>query len=203
MTASNEGHQLQLEARTTALVLMGFQRGVLEHTTGVETLLARIEALVRSARAAGVQVAHVRVAFTDQDYAAIPTYSKTFSGVVAGRLLQDGTPATELAPQTAAEGDIVVARTRFSGFSRTALERLLRAHGIDTLILAGIGTGGVVLATLFEAADRDFRTLVLSDCCVDTSQNVHDLLMQQVFPRQADVVESTEVESAWSRTTKP
>jgi nicotinamidase-related amidase len=85
-------------------------------------------------------------------------------------------------------GDLTVRKTRVGAFSTTDLDRRLRAHGIDTLVLAGISTSGVVLSTVRDAADRDYRLYVLKDGCADRDGEVHDLLMRKVFPRQAWVV---------------
>ena len=65
---------------------------------------------------------------------------------------------------------------------------MLRAANIDTLVLTGIATSGVVLSTLRQAADLDYRLVVLSDACLDSDAEVHRVLMEKVFPRQADVV---------------
>jgi nicotinamidase-related amidase len=64
----------------------------------------------------------------------------------------------------------------------------LAARGIDTLVLAGVATSGVVLSTLRDAADRDYRLFVLSDVCADMDPEVHRVLMEKIFPRQADVI---------------
>jgi nicotinamidase-related amidase len=74
------------------------------------------------------------------------------------------------------------------------LEVVLRAQGISHLVLWGIATSGVVLSTLREAADRDYQLTVLSDCCVDSDEEVQRVLLSKVFPRQAEVVQA----SAWS-----
>ena len=68
------------------------------------------------------------------------------------------------------------------------LEVVLRAGGIDHLVLAGIATSGVVLSTLRQAADLDYRLTVLADGCLDADPEVHRVLTGKVFPRQADVV---------------
>jgi nicotinamidase-related amidase len=72
------------------------------------------------------------------------------------------------------------------------LEVVLRSCGIQHLILSGIATGGVVLSTLREAADKDYKITVLSDCCADRDEEVHRVLTTKVFPRQADVITSKE-----------
>jgi nicotinamidase-related amidase len=64
----------------------------------------------------------------------------------------------------------------------------LRAGEIDTLVLTGVSTSGVVLSTIREAADRDFGLVVLADGCLDGDPEVHRVLTEKVFPRQADVI---------------
>ena len=64
---------------------------------------------------------------------------------------------------------------------------------INTLILAGIATSGVVLSTVRDAADRDYRIFVLSDGCADRDDEVHAVLTQKVFPRQAWVITIAEL----------
>jgi isochorismate hydrolase len=75
-----------------------------------------------------------------------------------------------------------------SAFTGSDLEVVLRAGGIDSLVLAGIATSGVVLSTLRQAADLDYRLTVLADGCLDADPEVHRVLLEKVFPRQADVV---------------
>jgi len=69
---------------------------------------------------------------------------------------------------------------------------LLRSRGVGTLVLSGIGKGGVVLSTLRHAAEADYRLVVLSDACADSDDEVHRVLMQKVFPRQAEVITVSE-----------
>ena len=79
-------------------------------------------------------------------------------------------------------------KRRVSAFTGSDLEVVLRALEVDHLVLAGIATSGVVLSTLREAADRDYRLTVLADACSDGDDEVHRVLTEKVFPRQADVV---------------
>ena len=88
--------------------------------------------------------------------------------------------------------DIVVTKHRVSAFGGTDLEMILRAKEIETLILFGFSTSGVVLSTIRHAADADFRIIVIRDCCADNDPEVHACLMDKVFPRQATVVSAAE-----------
>ena len=73
---------------------------------------------------------------------------------------------------------------------------ILRAHNIETLILMGHATSGVILSTVRLAADLDYHLIVVEDGCADRDPEVHQLLMEKVFPRQATVVSSKDLVAA-------
>jgi nicotinamidase-related amidase len=81
-----------------------------------------------------------------------------------------------------------VTKSRVSAFAGTDLEVLLRANDVTTLVLFGIATSGVVLSTVLDAADRDYRLIVVHDCCADLDVDLHETLVSKVFPRPAAVV---------------
>jgi nicotinamidase-related amidase len=70
---------------------------------------------------------------------------------------------------------------------------ILRASGIETLLLAGIVTSGVVLSTVRHAADADYRLVVVEDCCADRDAEVHRVLMEKVFARWTTVAKAADV----------
>jgi nicotinamidase-related amidase len=81
----------------------------------------------------------------------------------------------------------VITKKRVSAFAGSDLRLLLRSGDIDHLILTGIATSGVVLSTLCQAADLDYRLTVLEDGCYDPDPEIHRLLIAKVVPRQAEV----------------
>jgi nicotinamidase-related amidase len=93
---------------------------------------------------------------------------------------------------------VVVTKHRVSAFAGTDLEMVLRAGGTETLVLAGLATSGVVLSTLRHAADADYRIVVVEDCCADRDPEVHRVLMEKVFPRQATVVRAEAIHAELS-----
>jgi nicotinamidase-related amidase len=107
----------------------------------------------------------------------------------AGGAAHSESPATAVHDHVAPEpGDLIVRKTRVGAFSTTDLDTQLRDPNITTLILAGITTSGVVLSTLRDAHDRDYRVVVLADACADSDPEVHDFPMEKIFPRQAHVI---------------
>ncbi len=88
--------------------------------------------------------------------------------------------------------DVVVVKKRVSAFTGSDLEVVLRSLGVSRLVLCGISTSGVVLSTLRQAADLDYGITVLRDGCADGDPEVHRVLLDKVFPRQADVMTTGE-----------
>jgi nicotinamidase-related amidase len=183
-----------VDPRRTVLLVMDYQPGIIGRLPDPEPLLARVNEAIAAAREAGATVGYVRVAFADEDYAAVPATNPTFAAAAANRAMHHASPETAIDERVAPQPqDIVVRKTRVGAFSTTDLEEQLRERGIDTLILAGIATSGVVLSTMRDAADRDYRIIVLEDASADPDPEVHALLTGKVFPRQGRVIPTAQL----------
>jgi nicotinamidase-related amidase len=185
-----------IDPRHTALLLMDYQPGILASFENAEDLLSRAVDAISLIRGAGGQVGYVRVAFEDADYDGIPPASRMAATLArVGRTFHADAPATAVHDRVAPEaGDIVVRKTRVGAFSTTDLDEQLRARDITTLILAGVSTSGVVLSTVPDAVDRDYRVFVLADATADPRPDVHEFLTERIFPRQAHVITSAQLE---------
>jgi ureidoacrylate peracid hydrolase len=75
----------------------------------------------------------------------------------------------ELAP-----ADYTVEKVAYSAFYQTRLEYILRALGIEALIIGGIVTNGGVASTVRDAHMRNIETILLSDGCAAFRSEVHD-----------------------------
>jgi nicotinamidase-related amidase len=74
------------------------------------------------------------------------------------------------------------------GAPETLLLQGITALIIQHLILTCIATSGVVLSTIREAADKDYRITVLADCCTDRDPEIHRVLTTKIFTRRAEVL---------------
>jgi len=179
----------------SALLIMDVQPEIVERFGNDAGLLERISQAAAAARARGVRVIFVKVGFR-AGYPEISPRSQTFSRIAELGGFVEGS-SSEIHPAVApAPGDVVVTKRRVSAFAGSDLDVVLRAGGIDALVLSGIATSGVVLSTLRQAADLDFSLTVLADACVDADEEVHRVLCEKVFPRQASVLTVEE----WVRT---
>jgi nicotinamidase-related amidase len=180
---------LLIDPKTAALLVMDFQTLIVEgFADGKDELLARTARLIGAARKAGAIVIYLVVGFRE-GYPEIGARSPVFGPLKESGRFAGGSAGTEIHPAVAPQPrDVVVTKHRVGAFFGTDLEMVLRANGIETLMLAGIATSGVVLSTVRHASDADYRLVVVCDCCSDRDSEVHRVLMEKVFTRQASVV---------------
>jgi nicotinamidase-related amidase len=179
----------------TVLLLMDLQRNIVERYPD-PVVLDRAAAAADAARAAGVPVVYVRVAFREGAPEVAPS-NRRFAAVKARATGDEHAAEVQIADAVAPRpGEPVVVKRRVSAFAGSDLDVLLRALRAERLVLAGIATSGVVLSTYIEAADLDFDLVVLSDACADADPEVHRVLLTKVFPKQAAVMTA----DAWAAT---
>jgi nicotinamidase-related amidase len=177
----------------TALLVMDVQNGIVERLAADSLpLLAALARATAPARAAGLPVIYVRIAFRP-GLPEISGRNRPFSALTASRPMGLDDPATQIHPAVGPEpGDIVVMKKRVSAFTGSDLDVVLRSQEVGSLVLSGIATSGVVLSTVRQAADLDYQLTVLRDGCADGDGEVHRVLLDKVFPRQAAVVTTDE-----------
>ena len=177
-----------LNAKTTALLIMDCQNGITSFAPESEKIFPHLSKALKAARANNFHVIHVGIGFRP-GYPEVHPNHPTF-----GRIRQTGrfvieTESAEFHPAVAPkEGEITIVKHRVSAFSGNDLEMILRAQSITHLVLAGIATSGIVLSTLRQAADLDFQCLVLKDGCFDPDEEVHRVLTEKVFEKQAEIL---------------
>lgn len=165
---------------------MDYQNGIVGRL-GTDEALAAATAAVSAARERGIPVVFVRIAMRPGAPEAARS-NKVFRQA-RERIGAQAPGATDVhSAFGVGDDDLVVTKLRVSAFTGSDLEVLLRGLEVRDLVLAGIATSGVVLSTLRQAADLDFGLTVLSDACVDGDPEVHRVLVEKVFPRQAEVV---------------
>ena len=188
--------KLEFDPACTAVLCMDYQNAIVSGYGGESAaeMLARAANVLDSARRALMQVIYIHVGFRpglpeisprNALFSAIkndPERMKMFSG--------DGQKIHEsVVPH---ENDIVIAKHRVGAFTGTDLDMILRAKAIDTLVLFGIATSGVVLSTLVDAFDADYRLFVIGDCCADRDAQLHTALIDKYFPSRGQVIDSAE-----------
>jgi len=182
----------RVDPASTALLVMDYQRAIVSQISAADALVARARETIQLVRDQGGTIGYVRVAFADGEVPGgsmgkriAPDQLAMYHADAAQTQIDD-----RIAPQP---GDIVVRKVRVGPFGSTDLDEQLRARGIDTLLLAGISTSGVMLSAVRDGHDRDYRLIVVSDLTADRDQDVHEFLLRRIFPRQAEVISAADL----------
>lgn len=186
----------QVDVSRTAMLSMDLQTRIVPiYTRDQPEFVPRVASVIKAARDLGLRVIHVQFGFRPGlpeidprnpflgPIKSSPEWQKVFEGP-AGAIHADVAPLS---------GEIVITKHRVSAFWGTDLEMILRANGIDTLILFGIATSGVVLSTLLDASDADYRLYVVKDCCTDQDADLHSCLVDRLFARRATVLDAADL----------
>jgi ureidoacrylate peracid hydrolase len=138
-------------------------------------VIRSIKRILDAARESGVLVVYVQMGYkpdlSNSGGPNSPNWHKELAmhlmncrPELKGKLLTEGTwdfaIVDELKP---AAGDLVVLKTRYSGFAGTTLDSQLRTRGIRYLFFAGIATNVCVESTLRDAYFQDYWPILIAD----------------------------------------
>lgn len=174
--------------QNTALLVMDMQSAIIAMLPDASLVKAKVAQAIANARAKNIPVIYVAVGFR-KGAPEISANNKGFSASKERFASISPEDFVKIDPDVAPlENEIVAIKRRVSAFTGSDLEVILRGQDIKHIILTGIATSGVVLSTIREASDKDYRITVLGDACADGDEEVHRVLTTKVFPRQADVI---------------
>ncbi len=184
---------------STALLLVDYQVALCEE--GEHTRLPALAAQVRErdvvakaatvlekARAAGVYVVHVRLAF-DPTYEVRTNRTARWDSYPAERAMLADSPAAQIVAALApADGEPVVVKGSVDPFIGTPLEQMLAGNGIRDIAIGGVATNLAVESAVRHAGDSGFRVTVIEDVCASFSSAAHDFSIGTILPMFGAVV---------------
>src|SRR5438105_8459596 len=162
-------------------------------------LRPRVACFVESAREFGVNVMHVQTITLGDGRSDSPSWFRAKGTIVneAGFFLE-GTWGAEICEEVAPRpGEPVIVKHRSSAFVGTNLDPLLRANGVQTVIVVGEQTPGCIEATYRHAAYYDYYNVLAEDCVPAFDQEQHEasLLIQR---RRHDVTSAARILQTWT-----
>lgn len=157
--------------------------GLADGSTRRAAVVAAAGALLAGARAHGVPIVHVRVAYRP-DYGDLATNAPIFRNVVASGAMIDGSWGAQfyagLGPLGEAANEHVVKHTRISAFYDSRLEAVLRGLGARRLVVAGVATHSVVETTVRHAVDAGYEVVVDADACAAGVPHLHQASLESM-----------------------
>ena len=180
----------RFNSRTTALVLIDLQNGILALPTAPRPSSQVLEggkSLAARFRDEGATVVLVRGAFAP-DFADVPP------GPADQPLSppEGGLPAdwAHLADGLAAPGDILITKHQWGAFTGTELDLQFRRRGIRTVVLGGIATNFGVESTARHGWELGYHIVIAENLCTSLSADLHDVSIRSILPRIARVLPS-------------
>jgi ureidoacrylate peracid hydrolase len=176
---------LEIDVARTAVVVVDMQNafaspgGMLDlagvDISGANEVVGRIGELLEATRAAGMQVVYLQTGYkpdlSNGGGAASPNPRKETAlclmrarPELKGQLLVEGTWDFQIVePLAPRDADVVVLKTRYSGFAGTQLDSVLRAREIRYLVFVGIATNVCVESTLRDAYFHEYWPVLVTD----------------------------------------
>ncbi|MGK5171584.1 cysteine hydrolase family protein [Geodermatophilus sp. CPCC 205761] len=191
----------------TALLLLDYQVALCEHgphgrmpvladQVAERKVVQTAAEVLAAARAAGLFVAHVRLAF-DPTYALRTNRLPRFDAYPQGRAMLAGSPEAAIVADLAPiDGEPVVDKGCVDPFVGTPLMHVLHAEGIRTLVLGGVATNLVVESAARHAGDAGFQVVVVEDMCASFSPAAHEFAVTTTLPLFAAVRSAADVVGA-------
>jgi len=169
--------------------------------SAVEPALAAAEQLVSEARAAGVPVIFVGLFTTlESDSPAWNERIRRRGGDpdTDAALCRVGTLGADFYGPQPIEGELVIEKTRYSGFLGTDLDARLKALGVDTLVVGGVTTECCVDSTVRDAFNLDYHVFVAADACAAYEADIHAASLKAMALNSAILTETSAVAAAWA-----
>jgi ureidoacrylate peracid hydrolase len=166
----------------------------------VAPALAAAERLVADARAAGVPVVFVGLSTAaETDSAAWNERMRRRGGDpdVDTALCRAGQAGAEFYGPKPLPGELVVPKTRYSGFVGTDLDMQLTKLGVDTLVVAGLTTECCVDSTVRDAFNLDYHVFVAADACAAYEADIHEASLKVMALNSAILTDTAAIADAW------
>jgi len=199
---------IELTRKDTALIVIDMQNAYFSDEgslakvgfdiNGCRSAVPGAKRLLAGARAAGLPViftAHVyKSDYSDGGFIV----HEILPGLKAARSSIDTQWESELAPEFQPRaGEKVFKKNRFSAFYHPEFEPYLRATGIKSVVICGVTTNICVESTARDAAQRDFRTFVVSDATGELEPARYAAALQALNGRFARIMTVDEVLQSW------
>ena len=158
----------RMSQEPTALLLIDMQQDFVRRESpvrvaGAAATVPAIAELLKHCRTAGIPVYHIIRSYDPDGSNVERTRRELF---LKQPFIVRGTPGAKIIPElTPAPGEHILIKPRYSAFFQTGLDRILREHGTDHLLIAGTQYPNCIRATVTDALSLDYRVTLLTDCC--------------------------------------
>jgi nicotinamidase-related amidase len=185
---------MNLDPRTTALVMIDLQNGVLGRRTlsprSAPDILESATEFAERFRRAGAVVVWVRVCWSPDFGDALRQPVDQPPALPAGGFPADFATFPEGLAQPS---DLIITKRQWGAFYGTELDLQLRRRDVRTIVLGGVATNFGVESTARDAWERGYEIVIAEDVTSSLSRDLHDFSIQHILPRIAVISSSAAV----------
>jgi len=197
-----------LDPRTTAVLIMEMQRGVVGDLSDIPQLVeavdkggvkAHLAALLPAARSAGAQVVYCNILYRRDRKGSIANAPMLGRGAKNPEHLREGSHSAQNIPEIAPMPEDFVS-SRYHGmspFTGTSLDMALRNMGIKTVIATGVSLNVGIFAMVCEAVGLGYNAVIARDCVAGLPPDYAEAVLKHSLPVLGAVVPSSEIMAAW------
>jgi nicotinamidase-related amidase len=181
---------MHLDPKSTALVLIDLQKGVLARSVTPHPAMEVYERTMRLAQrfhAVKAPVVWVRVSFSTDlaDVPRLPVDQPTNYAALP--------PGLDEFPEPPRASDLIITKRHWGAFYGTELDLQLRRRAVRCIVLGGIATNIGVESTARSAAEHGYELVIPEDLCSCVSAETHAFSFKHVFPRIARITASDDI----------
>jgi nicotinamidase-related amidase len=198
-----------VEPRTTALLSMEMQRGVVGDLSKIAVLVGAVKqggvignlaALMKSARAAGVPVVHCNALFRADRKGSASNCPMLSRAMKDPDQILEGSPQTAVVPELGPEpADFVLSRYHgVSPFSGTSLDITLRNLGVRTVVATGVSINLGVFGLCLEAVNLCYRVILPVDCTAGFPAEYAEAVIRNSLAQLCTITTSSDIAAAWA-----
>jgi ureidoacrylate peracid hydrolase len=162
----------------------------------VQSMIPRLVRLVKKAREHDFPICFVRTSGNQWTNSAVWTEFKNTELLACAEGSWGAEFHAGLEPQP---GEMIVTKHRYSAFIGTDLDMLLRARGVKSLLVTGVGTGMCVFHTLTVGFMLDYYITLVEDCAATTyGRAAHDEAIALVKKHYGRIASSEQIIAHWT-----
>ncbi|MEI3605092.1 isochorismatase family cysteine hydrolase [Pseudogracilibacillus sp. SE30717A] len=144
----------------------------------LQEMVSRLETLIDASRELEVPIFFIKAIY-DDIYLSESTRLRHERNNLPQNYCISGTWGAEFYKIKPLPNEIVINKHRYSSFTGTNLDSLLRASGIETVICTGTATNVCVEATAREAYSKDYHVVMVEDCCSTSyGEDFHEMTLE-------------------------
>jgi nicotinamidase-related amidase len=154
-------------------------------------------ALVEAARSRGVMCVFTRALTGPRLETEVEREAKGRRGDDGPGICAEGSEGADFTGPRPRDGETVITKHRYSVFSGTGLAEMLKARGVDTMVLCGLTTECCIQSSAWDAFERDFHVFIATDAVAAYQADLHAAALKALELNGATLAPVAALAAAW------